>query len=51
VIELQKQFAFLHFNTRLVDGEDPWLNHLVHGLSAMLAWGWSRILTIAPQES
>lgn len=48
VIELQKQFAFMKFNTRLVEGEDPWLNHLAHGLSAGLAWRLSRVLTIVP---
>lgn len=50
VIELQKQLAFLHFNTHLVDGEDPWLNHLAHGLGAMLAWRLGRMLTIAPDR-
>ncbi|MEM7156670.1 MAG: hypothetical protein AAF799_27730 [Myxococcota bacterium] len=47
VIELQKQFAFLQLNTVLVAGENPWLNHLIHGLSAWLAWRLSRIYTIA----
>ncbi|MCA9695680.1 MAG: hypothetical protein KC636_39245 [Myxococcales bacterium] len=48
VIELQKQLAFLDLNTRLVAGEEPWLNHLAHGLSAALAWLLSRVLTIVP---
>jgi len=47
VIELQKQFGFLRFNTLLVHGEDPWLNHLAHLLSAMLAWRLGRVLSIA----
>lgn len=50
VIELQKQFGFLHFDVRLVKGEDPWLNHLVHLLSAALAWRLSRVMTIVPER-
>lgn len=49
VIEVQKQFSPWSFSTRLVAGEDPWLNHLVHLLSAGLAWRLTRALTIAPR--
>jgi hypothetical protein len=50
VIELQKHLAFLPFNTRLVEGEDPFLNHLAHVLSALLAWQLALRLTIAPRN-
>jgi hypothetical protein len=43
VIELQKQFGPLE----LVTGEDAMLNHLVHVLSALLAWRLSSAFTIA----
>lgn len=47
VIELQKQFSFLSLNTRLVAGEDPWVNHLVHAGGAVLAWKLAGVLSMA----
>jgi hypothetical protein len=38
LIELEKQFHMLGMSTLLVEGERSWLNHVVHGLSAALAW-------------
>jgi hypothetical protein len=38
LIELEKQFHMLGMSTLLVEGERSWLNHVVHLLSAGLAW-------------
>lgn len=42
-IELEKQFHFLGMATVLVDGEQAWLNHVLHLVGTVLAWllgGW-----------
>lgn len=38
LIELEKQFHMLGMSTLLVEGERSWLNHVVHVVSAGLAW-------------
>jgi len=52
-IELQKQFHLFNFSTHLVEGENPWLNHLAHVLSAICAWtlsGWYSLPDDAREE-
>ena len=42
-LELEKQLQFVGSGTRMVQGEIGWLNHLIHLVSAGLAWrlsGW-----------
>jgi len=43
ILELEKAHHFAGMRTRLVHGESSWLNHVIHGLSALMAWrlsGW-----------
>lgn len=51
VIELQKQFGFMELNTVLVEGENPWANHLIHGVSAWMAWRLSQAYSIVRASS
>lgn len=48
LIELEKQFHMLGMSTLLVRGEASGLNHVVHVLSALLAWKLADILAFEP---
>jgi hypothetical protein len=48
LIELEKQFHMLGMSTVLVEGERSWLNHVVHLLSAGLAWWLADHLEFEP---
>ncbi len=58
-LELQKQYQFAGHRTHLVRGEVTGLNHLAHGVSAIVAWfmcGWlsfgdSSAGAISPMET
>ena len=50
-LELHKHLA-ASSRTVLVVGEDPWLNHVAHVLSAIAAWGLSgRLALVSPREA
>ncbi|MFO7568066.1 MAG: hypothetical protein R6X02_35820 [Enhygromyxa sp.] len=48
LIELEKSYHFLGMNAVLVAGERAWLNHVVHLVSAVLAWGLTDLLAFEP---
>lgn len=48
LIELEKQFHMLGMNTLLVEGERSWVNHVVHLVSAGLAWWLADRLEFEP---
>ena len=48
LIELEKQYDLLGMGTVLVEGELPWLNHLVHLISAAAAWLLTGALKFEP---
>jgi hypothetical protein len=48
LIELEKTYHFLGMNAVLVAGERAWLNHVVHLVSAVLAWGLTDLLAFEP---
>lgn len=48
LIELEKHYHFLGMSTLLVDGEQPWLNHLTHIASGALAWFITGQLSFEP---
>jgi hypothetical protein len=48
LIELEKQYDLLGMGTVLVAGERPWLNHLTHLASAVLAWFVTGALAFEP---
>lgn len=48
LIELEKQYDLLGMGTVLVAGEQPWLNHLTHLASAVLAWFTTGALAFEP---
>ncbi|NVB36682.1 hypothetical protein G6O69_02485 [Pseudenhygromyxa sp. WMMC2535] len=48
LIELEKQFHMLGMGTMLLEGERPWLNHLLHLIGFGLAWGLGSLLAFEP---
>lgn len=48
LIELEKQYDLLGMGTVLVAGERPWLNHVSHVVSAVLAWLVTGALAFEP---
>jgi hypothetical protein len=48
LIELEKQFHMLGMNTLMVAGERGWANHLIHLVSAALAWWLADRLAFEP---
>jgi hypothetical protein len=48
LIELEKTYHFLGMNAVLVAGERAWLNHVIHLVSAVLAWFLTDQLAFEP---
>lgn len=48
LIELEKTYHFIGMNAVLVQGERAWLNHVIHLVSAVLAWFLTDQLAFEP---
>lgn len=48
LIELEKQFHMLGMGTMLLEGEKPWLNHVLHLVGAAAAWLLGGALAFEP---